>query len=94
MCFRSACWKSLEITPGSTTASIFFPSISMILLNLSRESTAPPKSGIPPPESPVLPPCGVTGTSNSQACFMIFETSSVVSGIRTTCGMDCLSVAS
>ncbi len=89
-CSPSACWKSANTTPGSTTACRFGRSISMIFRIRANDTTMPPRAAIAPPVWPVPAPRGTIGVPVSSATRIAATTSAVDSATITTSGRCCI----
>ena len=74
-----------KIHPASTVTVFPSKSIFLILFNFVKlmRIEFPELSGVAPPQSPVLPPCGTIGILFLLASFNILLTSSVVDGNTT-----------
>ena len=73
-------------TPGSTTATRFSRSISLMRASACVASTMPPATGTAPPVRPVPPARGVTGTSHASAIASVAATSAADAAMTTTSG--------
>ena len=82
-CASAAAWTVSRIAPASATSSS--EAASMLRIPFIRDrlsSTLPPSgAGMPPPTSPVLPPCGTSPTRWYPAAATIAATAAVERGI-------------
>jgi hypothetical protein len=74
------------MTPGSTTATRFWRSISLMALIPTVESTIPPVTGTHPPDLPDPAARGVIGTSASLATARARRMSSAEEARTTASG--------
>ncbi|MOA13851.1 hypothetical protein D3C78_1339170 [compost metagenome] len=81
----AACWAASTEQPASSVMLLSSASTRRTAVMRSRLSTTsrPEASGVEPPTSPVLPPCGTTATLCAVHSATTRDTSRVVAG-RTT----------
>ncbi|CKR99779.1 Uncharacterised protein [Mycobacterium tuberculosis] len=77
----AAASRSVNATPGCTTATWLAVSTSRTLFIRSNEISSPPSTGRAAPDKPHPDPRAVTGTPFSEAAFSSWATSSGVAGL-------------
>ena len=81
-CAAAASCSVCRITPASQVASrASGSSLRTAFIRLSeRSSVSPLSSGVAPPDMPLLPPCGTTGTPCREQSFISADSSAVDAG--------------
>ncbi|MBB1599042.1 hypothetical protein A9977_03175 [Variovorax sp. UMC13] len=82
---RAAACTCCSVTPASTSIVLLTGSMARTRFSRASESTSarPLSSGVAPPDRPVLPPCGTTGTRWAWHQRTMAATSCALSGWAT-----------